>query len=346
LTTIVKPSVERARTSPADSPLVPVFEPQDDGDPHIAADRVLVAIPAFNEDRFIGSVVHGVLLEGFSCLVIDDGSTDRTVDIATAAGATVHSHEHNQGKAAAVSHAIRVARHERVDMLVMMDGDWQHDPREIHALLEPLRTGEADIVSGSRFLTNGHDAVPAVRGIGLRALTAVTNVASGHRVTDSQTGFRAFSHRAIKDVRFRSEGFSIETEVLFLAQTHGLRHVEVPISARYQDPPKRNVFGQGARVLDGLIHLIAHYRPLLFFGVPSALVLLLGVGLGLLVVELYQQNGQLAAGYALLSVMLIIIGVLGAFTGLLLHVLRGIVLGLEGQLQAIVHALESGRHAR
>jgi hypothetical protein len=177
-------------------------------------------------------------------------------------------------------------------------------------------------------------------------MTALSNLASGHSVTDSQTGFHAFSREALEKLRFRSHGFSVEVEVLFLAQTLGLRHLEVAVSTRYDDEPKRNVFGQGARVLDGIIRLVAHYRPLLFFGVPSALLLTVGLVLGLVVVNIYNVDGQLAGGYALLAVLMIIVGVLGMFAGLLLHVLRGIVLGLEHQLQAIVHALEWGGHGR
>jgi glycosyltransferase involved in cell wall biosynthesis len=330
--------------------LVPVFAPRSDPSEAVTEERppssprhrqrVLVAIPAYNEERYIASVVHGVRLEGFECAVIDDGSSDRTVEIAEAAGAIVDLHGHNQGKAAAVTRSLRAARKLRVDLLVVMDGDWQHDPREIHTLLEPLQTGHAEIVSGSRFLPNGLGRIPSVRGIGLRAMTALSNAASGHRVTDSQTGFHAFSRQAIDKLRFRSNGFSVEMEMQFLARALGLRHVEVPISARYHDEPKRNVIGQGAHVLDGLIRLVAHYRPLLFFGVPSGILLLAGIVLGLHVVNIYSADGVLAGGYALLSVMVVIIGVLGLFTGLLLHVLRGIVLGLEGQLQSVVHALE------
>jgi glycosyltransferase involved in cell wall biosynthesis len=305
----------------------------------------LVAVPAYNEERFIGSVVHGVRLEGYECLVIDDGSTDRTVEIATAAGATVDRQPGNQGKAAAVARAFRIARRRGLD-LVLMDGDWQHDPRDIHDLLEPLRRGDADIVSGSRFMSKGpahrrRGRIPSLRSLGLRAFTAISNAASGHRVTDSQTGFRAFSKRALTKMEFRSHGFSVEVEVLFLARSLKLRHLEVPISARYEDPPKRNIFGQGARVLDGIIRLVAYYRPLLFFGVPSMVLVVMGLALGLYVISLYQQQGELAAGYALLAVLQIVVGVVGLLAGLLLHVLRGIVVGFDDRLRGIAHILDS-----
>jgi glycosyltransferase involved in cell wall biosynthesis len=315
--------------------LVPLFERSP-----IPVERVLVAIPAYNEERFIGSVVHGVRLEGFECLVIDDGSTDRTVEIAKAAGAAVERHQRNRGKSAAVSRALTVARRLGVSMLVLMDGDWQHDPSEIHDLLAPLRSGEADIVSGSRFLTAEKRLIPSVRGVGLRAMTKMSNILSGDRVTDSQTGFHALSRRAVEDLRFRSNGFSVEVEVQFLARSRSLRHLEVPISVRYADPPKRNVFRQGAQVFDGLIRLVAHYRPLLFFGLPSAALLTLGVVLGVVVVDVYQQAAEFAAGYALAAAVLILLGAIGLFSGLLLHVLRGDFIELERQIHSRSHSDE------
>jgi glycosyltransferase involved in cell wall biosynthesis len=305
-----------------------------------APQRVLVAVPAYNEERFIGSVVHGVQLQGFDCVVIDDGSTDRTVEIATAAGARVECHGENRGKSAAVTRALQVARRMSVDVLVLMDGDWQHDPREIPSLLEPVLDGTADIVSGSRFLNDERRRIPSVRGAGLRAVTTLSNVASGQRLTDSQTGFRAFSRQAIENLRFRSVGFSIEVEIQFMAALLGLKQLEVPISVSYADPPKRNVFGQGAQVLDGIIRLVAHYRPLLFFGVPGVLSLVTGLIIGVFVLDIYQTSAELAGGYALLAVLLIILGAIGTFAGLLLNVLGGIFHGLERQIDLLGHRVE------
>jgi glycosyltransferase involved in cell wall biosynthesis len=316
-------------------PMVPVFVlPTREPD----VEDVLVAIPALNEERFIGSVVHEVRLQGFECLVIDDGSSDRTSAIASAAGAIVERHERNMGKASAMNTAFEVARRTGVSTLVVMDGDWQHDPREIHDLIEPIRTDAADIVSGSRFLRSARGHVPGVRRVGMRALTIGSSVVSGHAMTDSLSGFRAFSRPAIETLRFKSHGFSVEFEMQFMARTHGLRHVEVPITARYDDAPKRNVIWYGVHAVDGLIRLAARFRPLLFFGLPSAVALLLGLLLGVVVINTYQRASEFAAGYALLTVLLIILGSIGLFAAILLHVLRGIFLDLEGDLRALTAA--------
>lgn len=307
-------------------------------DHRVTTDDVLVAIPAHNEERFIGSVVHGVRLEGYRCLVVDDGSSDRTAEIASAAGAMVARHGHNRGKAAALNTALVEARQFRVSALVMMDGDSQHDPHEIPALLAPIRAGQADIVLGSRFLEPAEERIPRLRRFGLRWLTFASNVASGTSVSDSQSGFRALSRAAIEAFHLRAYGFSAEVEMQFLERVHGLRHAEIPIKARYGDPPKRNPFSQGAQVLDGLIGLVARFRPLLFFGAPAAVVLIAGLALGLLVVDDYVHHGVFSAGYALLTVLLTVLGSIGLFTALLLHVLRGIFLDLENQLQALTRS--------
>jgi len=317
--------------------LTPVFAP-------VASpshgDGVLVAIPALNEERFIGSVVHEVRLLGYECLVIDDGSVDRTSAIAAAAGATVERRDVNGGKASAVNIAFEIARERDVAILVVMDGDWQHDPHEIRDLVEPIRRGEADIVSGSRFMAAARGRVPGVRAVGMKGLTLGTSLISGQPMTDSLSGFRAFGRTAIEQFAFKSHGFSVEFEMQFMARSMGLRQTEVPITARYFDPAKRNVVAYGVNVLDGLIRLAARFRPLLFFGVPSLVTLLIGTALGVSVVNTYQETRQLAAGFALLTVLLIILGSIGLFTSILLHVLRGIFLDLERQLKALAVSSE------
>lgn len=308
---------------------------------------MLVAIPALNEERFIGSLVHEVLLAGFSCLVIDDGSTDHTPDIAAAAGAMVERHGQNRGKAAALNTAFDVARNGGgYEVLVAMDGDWQHDPREIDDLIEPIRAGRADIVSGSRFIEGARGRIPSVRKMGQRIVTRTSNAVSGTLMTDTLSGFRAFSRHAIDGLHFKSAGFSVEMEMQFMAQAQGLRQLEIPITARYDDPPKRNIIGYGMVVIDGLLRLTARYRPLLFFGVPSMTLLVAGVLFGALVIDIYDRVRIVAAGYALLTVLLIVLGAIGLFAAILLHVLRGIFLDLEGEIRQIARTPSGDRPGR
>jgi glycosyltransferase involved in cell wall biosynthesis len=326
-------------------PLTPVMAPA----PVLALqdlETILVAIPALNEERFIGSVVHEIRILGFECLVIDDGSTDRTATIAAAAGAIVERHERNAGKAAALESAFEAARIRGTAILVVMDGDWQHDPHEILDLLVPIRAGVADVVTGSRFLPSARGHVPAVRGIGMRLLTMTSSLVSGQSMTDSLSGFRAFGREAIEHFSFQSQGFSAEFEMQFLGQQYGLRHAEVPITARYDDPPKRNVLSYGLHVVNGLIRLAARFRPLLFFGVPSVITLLAGFALGATVVETFERTAQLAAGSALLTVLLILLGSIGVVTAILLHALRGIAVDLDRQMKSLASTVTSTHRPR
>lgn len=300
---------------------------------HLAAlSDVLVAIPAYNEERFIGSVVLQARRAGLSILVIDDGSADQTADVAEAAGAHVERHPENRGKAEALNTAFRFARASGASVLVVLDGDGQHNVSEIRRLLEPILAGEADIAIGSRFLATSPGSIPRVRRLGQKAMTAVTNVCAGAAVTDSQSGFRAFSRRAIETLLFGAKGFNVEAEMQFSAPDHGLRMVEVPITAVYLDPPKRNVFSHGIQVLEGVLKLVGRHRPLLSFGVPGLIVLAAGLGLGLMVTEIYEGSHVLAVGYALVTVLCTITGLLSVFTGLLLHSVRGTFVDLERRI--------------
>ncbi len=161
--------------------------------------KVIAAIPCFNEERCIGSVVIKAKRFVESVIVIDDGSTDATAEVATGAGAEVYQHGKNRGYGAAIRSALEKGRQLGADVLVILDGDGQHDPRDIPKLIKPLLDGEADVVIGSRFLGKGKKP-PFYRRLGQHALTAATNLGSGQKVTDSQSGFRAYSAKALKEM--------------------------------------------------------------------------------------------------------------------------------------------------
>lgn len=292
-----------------------------------ACPQIVAVIPAYNEERFIGSVVLRTRRFVNTVIVVDDGSTDATAEVAEAGGATVLRHSVNQGKGVALNTGLRKARQLHPDVVVLLDGDGQHCPEEIPALINPILAGEADVVVGSRYLRK-RTGVPPLRIWGHRVFTWLTNQLSGVRVTDSQSGFRAFSRRAIELIRFSSSGFSVESEMQFLVQEYGLKVKEIPIRAFYKDKPKRPVIVHGLMVLNGILRLVGQYRPLLFFGVPGMVLLVSGLLWGGWVVQIYRKVQTLAIGYALISVMLCILGSLSLFTGLILHSVRGLLLSL------------------
>ena len=282
----------------------------------------IAVIAAYNEDRFIGSVVLKTRHYVDQVLVVDDGSTDATARIAEEAGALVIRHDTNRGKAQAVNTGLRRAREMNAALVVLIDADGQHDPAEIPVLIAPVESQQADIVVGSRFLGTRSE-IPRWRVMGQHALTVATNIASGVPLTDSQSGFRALSRKALESLEFRPNGgFSVESEMQFLVQQHRLAVKEVPVHVTYDEGPKRNPFSHGIQVLNAIIALVSQHRPLFFFGVPGLVILTMGIVLGAIVIDRYNTYQTLAVGYALISILLDLIGIQTLFTGIILHTIR------------------------
>jgi glycosyltransferase involved in cell wall biosynthesis len=282
----------------------------------------IAIVAAYDEDRFIGSVVLKTRHYVDQVIVVDDGSTDETARVAEEAGALVLRHEQNRGKAEAINTGLQRARALDAGVVVLIDADGQHNPAEIPALIAPIEAQQADLVVGSRFL-DVRSRIPRWRMFGQHALTLATNVASGVSLTDSQSGFRALSRGALQSLVFRPEGgFSLESEMQFLIHQHRLTVQEVPVSVTYAEGPKRNPFTHGFQVLNGIVALVSQHRPLIFFGVPGVLILAVGLALGLVVIERYNRYQTLPIGYALISILLDIIGIQTLFTGIILHSLR------------------------
>lgn len=298
--------------------------------PDLSQYRVLVIVPAYNEERFIGSVVLKLKQHHVDVLVIDDGSTDKTCQIARAGGAEVHCLPSNQGKGAALNIGFQLARQQQPDAVVVIDADGQHLPEELPRVITPILTQQADICVGSRYIENTSNT-PTERRLGHKLINLATSVPSGIYVSDSQSGFRSFSPRALDLIQFKSDDFSVESEMQFLAREHNLKVIEVPISIRYDDPIKRPAIKQGRIVLNGILRLIGQYRPLLYFGVPGMVTLLAGILLGIVVVQRYINTLELAVGYAMITVLLAMAGLLLLSTGIILHSVRALLIDLFKQ---------------
>lgn len=299
----------------------------------------IALIPAYNEERFIGSLVLRVRSFVDVVVVIDDGSGDQTEAIAQRAGAIVVRHQANQGKAAAVNTGLSYVRGLRPLAVIMLDGDGQHCADDIPQVLEPILSGAADVVLGTRF-REVHSQIPTYRQVGQHGLTLATNLTSGVWVSDSQSGFRAFSAQALAHLHFRQGGFSIESEMQFLIRDHNLRLAEVPIKVVYAEPAKRNPVSHGMQVLNGIMQLVGQSRPLLFFSASGLLFFGAGGLLGLHIIDLYTQRHELAVGYALITVLLCVIGMLMLFAGMILHSTRGMLLDLR---HSLVQTISSAR---
>lgn len=193
--------------------------------------KTIVIIPAFNEQAAIGEVVEKSLQYADDVLVVDDGSSDNTCEIAEKAGASLLKHPTNFGKGVSLRDAF--AHVEGYDIVVTIDGDGQHNPDEIPKLIEPIIKDNADFVNGSRYLNGFEENTPAYRRVGQRVLDIATNITAGTSVTDSQSGFRAFKGSTISCYKFRDPGFGIESEMIADAAENNLEILEVPITVKY-----------------------------------------------------------------------------------------------------------------
>src|SRR3989449_8315022 len=285
---------------------------------------VLAAIPAFNEGPTIGSVVLRAKQYAEEVVVVDDGSTDDTAEIAALAGAHVIRHARNLGKGMAIRSAWMYARERHPEAFVLLDGDHQHDPKDIPRIVEPILAGEADVVLGVRWgKTSG---MPVYRRIGKRALDYATAAAKKNGLlTDSQCGFRVFSSRALRMIEPTDNGLSIESQMLLEAQERNLRIQEVNIDARYDIEGSTLSPGRhGTSVLGRIVTLVSERRPLFFFGVFGAVLLLIAAGLGVVLLQTYYATRAFAIGYAFIVVLFGIVGIVSIFIGITLNALRRI----------------------
>ena len=196
--------------------------------------RIVAAIPCYNEADFIAGVVRRTQPHVDRVVVVDDGSSDGTADAARAAGAEVRRHETNLGPGAAARTCLEAGREYNADVLVTLDGDGQHDPDEIPAVIAPILAGESDLTIGSRFL-GGYNNVARYRKFGIDVITFLYNFGARQTITDAQSCFRAYGPRALDTLTITEDGFGFSVETLVQARRAGLRLDEVSISCVYHD---------------------------------------------------------------------------------------------------------------
>jgi len=194
--------------------------------------KIVAAIPCFNTERFISDIVKRSQKHVDLVIAIDDGSRDGTKEAAGAAGALVVSHGSNRGYGAAIRSCFDVAKANDTDVLVILDSDGQHNPDEIPRLIAPILRNEADLVIGSRFITNEHN-MPTYRRFGINVITSLWNLGSRAKVSDSQSGYRAYNKMLLENLSVCETGMNVSIEILQNVRKMGASIKEVPISCRY-----------------------------------------------------------------------------------------------------------------
>lgn len=199
---------------------------------HSQKAKIIAAIPCFNTEVAIASVVTEARKYVDQVIVVDDGSHDGTAEVASAASAQLINHLKNRGYGEAIKSCFNAARYYRADILVTLDGDGQHKPEEIPALVAPIISGKADMTIGSRFLGN-HDGIPEYRRFGIGVITFLWNFGSRTKVTDTQSGFRAYRRRLFDKFILSEQGMGISIEILEKARRGHAVIQEVPVSCTY-----------------------------------------------------------------------------------------------------------------
>ena len=283
---------------------------------------IVALIPAYNEEKNIATILLETEKYVDKIVVCDDGSTDRTAQIAERLGAEVIRHPTNKGYGAAIISLLKRALDMGADIAVTLDADGQHDPRFIPNLVKPILRNEADIVIGSRFLEKSE--IPKYRKIGIKAITKLTNLATKLRITDSQSGYRAYSKRALQEIapELSEHGMGISLQILTLVSEKKLSVKEVPITIKYdvENPSTKNPITHGVELISTIIREITERHPLVYFGIPGATLLFIGLFMGAYLLWIFNTNRYFSIPIAIITLGALLMGLLLIITALIIHV--------------------------
>ena len=279
--------------------------------------KLVVMIPAYNEEATIGEVIKNIPreIEGISkveVLVVEDGSTDKTVEVARKAGADrIISEKQRIGLARAFEKGKDAALEMGADIIVNIDADNQYDPKEIPKLIQPILDGKAEIVLGDRQISK-LTHMPYSKKIGNRIATFVTRKLSGLRISDAQTGFRAFSRKAALMLNVLSD-YTYTQEMIIQAAYKKLKIVEVPVEFRKRKGKSRlisSLWGYAKKSGVTILVTYLNYKPLKTFLVIGLIISLVGFLFGFRVLLHFFTTGSVAPFLptAVLSAFLVIAG--------------------------------------
>jgi len=285
-----------------------------------------VGIPAFNEEKNIAAIITKLADITDTIIVCNDGSSDLTSDIAEKMGAFVINHEKNLGYGAAIRSIFLKAKELNGDILVTFDADGQHRIEDVEKVTKPIIDQEVDLVIGSRFLDESEKEVPQYRKVGIKVITKITNVSIKKQLTDSQSGFRAYSKKVLNELNPSELGMGISTEILIKASSKNFRITEVPIKILYAgDTSTHNPVSHGSSVILSTIKYTSIEHPLKFYGIPSMILFIIGISFTYLSAEYYAEIGRLNTNLTIIAAGTVLIAVVLLITSILLYSLVSVV---------------------
>jgi glycosyltransferase involved in cell wall biosynthesis len=298
--------------------------------------QTAVLIPCYNEEITIAGVVRDFRNELPDALiwVFDNNSTDATAERARAAGAQV-IHEPRRGKGFVVQ---SIFRHVDADVYVLVDGDATYPVAAVHSLIEPIATGNADMVVGSRLHADSRSEFKHLNRWANRLVLFILRLVFGVRLTDALSGYRAFNRSFVKNLALFGGGFEIETELTIKAVARGYRIVEVPVDLAVRpegSQSKIHFFRDGMLILTTILTLFRDYKPLTFFGSLGLLFLAAALIPGLTVLAAYFENDFVKLPAAVLASGLVLCGLILGAIGLLLHSIARRAQEFDYQLQML-----------
>ena len=271
----------------------------------------LVCIPAFNEEKPIVDVIKKSLKYVDQVIVCDDGSSDLTAEKAKIAGAVVIRHEKNMGKGHAMKSLFKYARDVDADVIVTIDGDGQFLAEQIPSLFQPILENSYDVVIGNRF--SDDEEMPSYRKIGNKMLDRITKLAADLPFSDTQSGFRSYSKKAIQSIDFSTSGFGVDSEILIDAVDKGLRITETKVTVLYDTGLKtstKDPISHSMSVIASLLESIAIHHPLKYLGIPGIILLLIGLGFTIYSISNFNETGNFSLPPILTAMSSLIIGLI------------------------------------
>jgi len=289
--------------------------------------KVVVGIPAFNEEKNIAKVIVKLQQVADTIIVCNDGSTDLTKEIAEKMGVEVINHPKNLGYGAGIRSIFLKAAMLEPDILVTFDADGQHKVDDIQSVIQPILKNEADIVIGSRFLKDETNKnVPKYRKIGIKAITSITDSFTNQKLTDAQSGFRAYKKNVLKEIIPVEKGMGVSTEILIKASKKGFKVKEVPIEILYGgDTSTHHPVSHGASVVFSTLKYASIEHPLKFYGIPGIIFLAIGLFFIIWTLQEFSKSGTIITNISIIGIGSIILGTMLSMTSIMLYSLVSVV---------------------